>query len=102
MIGSVRPSLLRAVPRQIRTMITKSDRWTSVSNQQGQQMLQADAADLKKLLPNLENHWMTMPKEEQYAIFKMLEEIQRKNWKELSMDEKKGGMLSRAGIPADL
>ncbi|PWN18010.1 hypothetical protein BCV69DRAFT_285608 [Microstroma glucosiphilum] len=36
-----------------------------------------------------------MSKVEQYAVYRQLEEIQRKDWKELSLDEKKAGECGR-------
>lgn len=36
-----------------------------------------------------------MSKVEQYAVYRQLEEIQRKDWKELSLDEKKAGEWQR-------
>ena len=92
MIGSVRSSITRVVPRNpalTRTMISKSERWTPALARQ----VEASGAsvELSKVLPNIESHWAKLTKEEQYAVYKALEEVQRKDWHELSVDEKKGG-----------
>ena len=55
-------------------------------------MLQGpNALELTKVLPNIENVWTKMSREEQYSVYKLLEEAQRKDWKELTQEEKRGG-----------
>ena len=44
-------------------------------------------------LSNVEAQWELLSTEEQYVIHQQLEEIQKKDWKTLSVDEKKAGML---------
>ena len=79
-------------------MVTKEERWTHETAQKAQQLIgtagQAGGAlaDLKQILPNIEARWKDMAKEEQYAVFRQLEEVQKKDWKELSIDEKKAGV----------
>ena len=79
-----------------RSMVTKEERWTHETADKASQLLSSGgpngaALDVKQLLPNIEARWKEMPKEEQYAVFRQLEEIQKKDWKELSLDEKKAG-----------
>lgn len=43
------------------------------------------------LLSNIEANWIGLPQEEQYEVYRKLEEIQKRDWKELTVDEKKAG-----------
>jgi cytochrome c oxidase subunit 4 len=43
------------------------------------------------LLANIEASWKDLPAEEQYEVYHQLEELQKKDWKELTVDEKKAG-----------
>jgi cytochrome c oxidase subunit 4 len=43
------------------------------------------------LLANIEASWKNLPAEEQYEVYQQLEELQKRDWKELSTDEKKAG-----------
>ncbi|UOH84007.1 hypothetical protein LQV05_006745 [Cryptococcus neoformans] len=43
------------------------------------------------ILGNIEASWKTLPAEEQYEVYQQLEQLQKKNWKELTIDEKKAG-----------
>lgn len=45
-------------------------------------------------LANLEAQWERMNSEDQVAVHEQLEELQKKNWKELSLAEKKAGMFA--------
>jgi cytochrome c oxidase subunit 4 len=78
-----------------RTMVTKEERWTtSTAKAAAQSNLIPDESgkggiDLSVVVPNIEARWAKMSKEEQYGVYRQLEEIQRKDWKELSLDEKK-------------
>lgn len=42
-------------------------------------------------LSNVEAQWERMSKEDQVAVHSQLEALQKKDWKELSLDEKKAG-----------
>lgn len=99
MLGSARAAVPRILPRRVpagvRTVITKSERWTTETARNAQQIIEGPASqDLTKVLPNIEGMWPNMAKEEQYSVYKALEELQRKNWKELSVDEKKAGTFN--------
>ena len=96
MLGSVRAAMPRMMPRIVpaysRTLLTKSERWTPASVRDAQSLLQGpNALELTKVLPNIENVWTKMSREEQYSVYKLLEEAQRKDWKELTQEEKRGG-----------
>ncbi|RSH90549.1 Cytochrome c oxidase subunit 5A [Saitozyma podzolica] len=41
------------------------------------------------ILANIEASWKNLPSEEQYEVYQQLEELQKKDWKELTVDEKK-------------
>jgi hypothetical protein len=43
------------------------------------------------ILANIEASWKSLPAEEQYEVYQQLEEIQKRDWKELTIDEKKAG-----------
>jgi hypothetical protein len=45
------------------------------------------------ILANIEASWKSLPAEEQYEVYQQLEEIQKRDWKELTIDEKKAGKL---------
>jgi hypothetical protein len=41
------------------------------------------------VLGNIEATWTKLPKEEQYEVYRTLEDVQKKDWKQLTVDEKK-------------
>ena len=43
------------------------------------------------ILANIEASWKDLPAEEQYDVYQQLGELQKKDWKELTLDEKKAG-----------
>ena len=43
------------------------------------------------ILANIEASWKTLAAEEQYEVYQQLEELQKRDWKELTVDEKKAG-----------
>ncbi|KAL7421220.1 Cytochrome c oxidase subunit 5B, mitochondrial [Cryptotrichosporon argae] len=49
------------------------------------------------LLANIEASWKSLPAEEQYEVYQQLEEIQKRDWKELSIDEKKAAYFVAFG-----
>lgn len=111
MLAPIRSSVSRTVARSSsssvgrlsagigarRTLVTKEERWDlNTIKQANEQNLIPDQsgkanADLTASVPNLEARWAQLSKEEQYGIFRHLEELQRKDWKELSVDQKKAG-----------
>ncbi len=44
-------------------------------------------------LSNVEAQWERLSSEEKLSVHQQLEDIQKKDWKTLSLDEKKAGML---------
>jgi cytochrome c oxidase subunit 4 len=46
-------------------------------------------------LSNVEAQWAKLTSEEKMTVHEQLEEIQKKDWKELSIDEKKAGKYDR-------
>lgn len=53
------------------------------------------------LLANIEASWSSLPASEQAEVYQALEEVQKKDWKELTVDEKKAGEYnSRRLAPA--
>lgn len=53
----------------------------------------AEHADARPVAfpPQIEAAWAGLPRNEQERIFTELQELQKKDWKELSLDEKKAG-----------
>jgi cytochrome c oxidase subunit 4 len=45
-------------------------------------------------LANIEAQWERMPKEDQSVVHQQLEELQKKDWKQLSLAEKKAGAFT--------
>ena len=98
MIGSVRTSLSRVVPRTpalARSVISRSERWAPTLHRQVEAA--GTSVELPKVLPNIEALWPKLSNEEQYAVYKALEEVQRKDWHELTLDEKKGAYFVAYG-----
>ncbi|BEJ04726.1 hypothetical protein CcaverHIS641_0205430 [Cutaneotrichosporon cavernicola] len=52
------------------------------------------------LLGNIEASWSSLPAAEQAEVYQALEEIQKKDWKELTVDEKKAAYFVFAGTLA--
>jgi TRAP-type C4-dicarboxylate transport system substrate-binding protein len=50
------------------------------------------------LLGNIEASWKDLSAEEQHEVYQQLGEIQKKDWKELTTDEKKAGEFRRLSI----
>lgn len=95
MIGTVRSSLPRVIPRNAtsiaRTAVTKSERWTPAVVREGKLLEQSGGVQLKDVLPNIESHWAKLSNEQQYSVYKQLEEVQRKDWHDMTLNEQKGG-----------
>ncbi|CDW99883.1 hypothetical protein [Sporisorium scitamineum] len=73
-----------------RTMVTQEERWTLETARNAGAFIEGpNKVQLSHIVPNIEASWKTLSKEEQYGVFRQLEELQRKDWKELSLDEKK-------------
>ncbi|WVQ76494.1 hypothetical protein IAR50_006162 [Cryptococcus sp. DSM 104548] len=49
------------------------------------------------ILGNIEATWKNLPADEQYEIYQQLEQIQKKDWKELTIDEKKAAYFVSFG-----
>ncbi len=81
-----------------RQMTTKAERWDASTPAAAKNLLEggsgAGSLNLKEIVPQIEARWKDLAKEEQYAVFRQLEELQKKDWKELSVDEKKAGESS--------
>lgn len=86
-----------AVPAARRTLILKEERWTqqTIKNATESNLIPDESGkggmDLSTIVPNIEARWGNMSREEQYGVYRQLEALQRKDWKELSLDEKKAG-----------
>ena len=81
-----------STPRISRTLVTQEERWTLETARNAGAFIEGpNKVQLSHVVPNIEASWKTLSKEEQYGVFRQLEELQRKDWKELSLDEKKAG-----------
>lgn len=50
-------------------------------------------------LSNVEAQWEKLAKDEQVQIYRQLEGLQKKDWKALTLDEKKAGALPLSLLP---
>ncbi|SPC64877.1 probable cytochrome-c oxidase chain V precursor [Ustilago sp. UG-2017b] len=81
-----------------RTMVTQQERWTlETARNAGSYIEGPNKVQLSNVVPNIEANWKSLSKEEQYGVFRQLEELQRKDWKELSIDEKKAAYFVSFG-----
>lgn len=78
-------SVLRSIPRSIN--IARRAASTSAPLTVASSRSNASAP----ILANIEASWKSLPAEEQYEVYQQLEEIQKRDWKELTIDEKKAG-----------
>jgi len=53
-------------------------------------------------LSNIEAHWQRLSGEEKLSVHEQLEAVQLKDWKELSLDEKRAGKCFSNGRPSCL
>lgn len=53
-------------------------------------------------LSNVEAQWEKLPQEEQVAIYRQLEVLQKKDWKTLTIDEKKAGACINAFVTTNM
>ncbi|EPQ27294.1 uncharacterized protein PFL1_05217 [Pseudozyma flocculosa PF-1] len=91
---------LRSAPQVLgrRTMVTKEERWTHETARSAGSFIEGpNKLQLSQVVPNIEASWKNLSKEEQYGVFRQLEELQRKDWKELSVDEKKAAYFVSFG-----
>lgn len=73
-------------------MVTKEETWTLETARNAAAYIDGpNKVQLSEVVPNIEASWKTLSKEQQYAVFRQLEELQRKDWKDLSVNEKKAG-----------
>lgn len=94
-----RSGLRAAVLLGRRTMVTQEERWTlETARNAGSYIEGPSKVELSHVVPNIEASWKTLSKEEQYGVFRQLEELQRKDWKELSVDQKKAGKYCTASL----
>ncbi|KIS66471.1 putative cytochrome-c oxidase chain V precursor [Mycosarcoma maydis] len=81
-----------------RTLVTQEERWTLETARNAGAFIEGpNKVQLSHVVPNIEASWKTLSKEEQYGVFRQLEELQRKDWKELSLDEKKAAYFVSFG-----
>lgn len=73
-----------------RTIATKAEKWSQDDIATALESPESKVA-LSEVVPHIEARWAKMSKVEQYAVYRQLEELQRKPWGELSLDEKKAG-----------
>ncbi|CAO1628308.1 unnamed protein product [Jaminaea pallidilutea] len=81
-----------------RTLLTKAERWSHEDMQTAIESPDLHSRiQLSQVAPNIEARWNSMSKVEQYAVYRQLEEMQRKDWKDLSLDEKKAAYFVSFG-----
>ncbi|CAO1622373.1 unnamed protein product [Parajaminaea phylloscopi] len=92
--ASVARSLASSSAR--RTLLTKAEKWDHTDAAAALEAPDQKVA-LADVVPNIEARWASMSKVEQYAVYRQLEEVQRKDWKDLSLDEKKAAYFVSFG-----
>lgn len=99
---SARPLSLR--PLSLRPLSFSSHRSVSHASEKGK----GSASLGESIIPisNIEAQWNTMTEDEQALVHRQLEELQKKDWKSLSLDEKRAGKypsrVKRRQIPSRL
>lgn len=76
------------------SMVTREEHWTDEDAQAAAELPKGQVV-LSEIIPNIEARWPDMSRVEQYAVYKQLEEVQRKDWTELTLNEKKAGECLR-------
>lgn len=72
------------------SMVTKDEKWTDEDAEAALELPKGKVV-LSEIIPNIEARWGDMSRVEQYAVYRQLEEVQRKDWTQLTLDEKKAG-----------
>jgi hypothetical protein len=85
------PSYIMSVLRQLPRSFAVARRAASTSAPLTVSSTRTNAS--APILANIEASWKSLPAEEQYEVYQQLEEIQKRDWKELTIDEKKAGKL---------
>jgi cytochrome c oxidase subunit 4 len=89
-------ALRLARPRvALRTSNVSGHRWIAASAHQANVAAAAPTSRSASAIPlsNVEAQWERLSAEEQLTVHQQLEELQKKDWKTLSIDEKKAGMF---------
>jgi hypothetical protein len=89
----------RALRRSVRCLATTASptatngSTTTTTNGDGVHVTSYTSTASSSAIPlsNVEAQWEKMSNEEQLSVHQQLEELQKKDWKELSLDEKKAG-----------
>ena len=87
---------LRTASRQVQRLSSSSMRTRALATAAATHAdVAASATPARKVTPislvNVEAQWTKLAEEEQAAVHEQLEKVQAKDWKELSLDEKKAG-----------
>ncbi|CAO1625847.1 unnamed protein product [Sympodiomycopsis kandeliae] len=78
------------------SMVTKEEKWTHEDAAAAAELPQGKVV-LSEIVPSIEARWKDMSRVEQYAVYRQLEELQRKDWTQLSIDEKKAAYFVSFG-----
>lgn len=76
-------------------MLTKAEKWSHDDIANALDSPESKIS-LSHVAPQIEARWASMSKVEQYSVYRQLEELQRKDWTELTLDEKKASEYDTA------
>lgn len=86
-------SILRSLPRTLPRVATPALRSYASAASPSISVTSTRSNASAPALANIEASWKSLPAEEQFEVNQQLEELQKRDWKELSVDEKKAGEL---------
>jgi len=82
----------RALRRSVRCLATTANGANAANSGVHVTSYTSTASSSAIPLSNVEAQWEKMTSDEQLSVHQQLEELQKKDWKELSLDEKKAGL----------
>lgn len=81
----------------IRTAALRAPRFaTRAASTSAVNVVSTRTNESSSLLSNIESSWSKLPASEQHEVYQQLENVQKRDWKELTTDEKKAGELLHA------
>ncbi|KAI9636050.1 cytochrome c oxidase subunit V [Dioszegia hungarica] len=90
-------SILRSLPRTLPRVATPAIRSYASAASPSISVTSTRSNASAPALANIEASWKSLPAEEQFEVYQQLEELQKRDWKELSVDEKKAAYFVAFG-----
>lgn len=107
MLAARPAAALRAAPRASlrpvatsvarRGMVTAAERWNEEDWHKAHALVKAEQIDLQQWLPDIEGKWKYMTKPQQIGTWVMLEDVMKKDWNELTPNEKRAAWFISYG-----